>query len=116
MQNSKFKKEKWEKWEGIASSFYVKKGFLLVVKNYIIRWGEIDLIMENEEFLVFIEVKVVDWVKDIYGYVTKRKLANLQKTIATYLRKHINKKKVRMDVVFIKNNRVYERYKNITNN
>ena len=43
--------------EEIAKKALEKRGYRLVVKNYTIRGGEIDLIMEKGDELVFVEVK-----------------------------------------------------------
>ena len=47
------------KWgEEQALTFLVKKGFIPVKRNFRSRFGEIDLIMKNDEFIIFVEVKV----------------------------------------------------------
>lgn len=43
--------------EDVASSALKKRGYHLLEKNFCIRGGEIDLIMEKENELVFVEVK-----------------------------------------------------------
>ena len=43
--------------EEIACRVLEKKGYVLLEKNYTIRNGEIDLIMEKENEIVFVEVK-----------------------------------------------------------
>lgn len=43
--------------EKLALEFLQKKGFTCMVQNYHIRGGEIDLIMEKDGILVFVEVK-----------------------------------------------------------
>jgi len=44
-------------WEKAAESFLQKRGLKPRERNFFSRWGEIDLIMEDHEHLVFIEVK-----------------------------------------------------------
>ena len=44
-------------WEQVAESFLQKRGLKPRERNFFSRWGEIDLIMEEREHLVFIEVK-----------------------------------------------------------
>ena len=46
-----------EHWEKVAESFLHSNGLKLVQRNFSSRFGEIDLIMEDEKTLVFIEVK-----------------------------------------------------------
>lgn len=43
--------------EDAALAFFIEKGFQLVERNYQTRWGEIDLIVRNDRYLVFAEVK-----------------------------------------------------------
>lgn len=43
--------------EEYAQKYLKKRGFSLVEKNYRCRFGEIDLIMKNKEYLIFAEVK-----------------------------------------------------------
>lgn len=43
--------------EEFAADYFVKNGFKVLAQNYHSRFGEIDLIAENDEFTVFVEVK-----------------------------------------------------------
>lgn len=43
--------------EQLACKFLQEKGLHLIQANYYCRWGEIDLIMDDEGCLVFIEVR-----------------------------------------------------------
>lgn len=43
--------------EDAALEAYLQKGFALVDRNYQTRYGEIDLIVKNDRYLVFVEVK-----------------------------------------------------------
>lgn len=43
--------------ESIALGYLVDKGYEVVEKNYRTRYGEVDLILRDEEALVFVEVK-----------------------------------------------------------
>lgn len=42
--------------EDFAGNYFKKKGFS-IVRNYHSRYGEIDIIAENEEYMLFVEVK-----------------------------------------------------------
>lgn len=44
--------------EMIALQYLAAKGFTPVAQNYRCRWGEIDLIMRDGEYIVFTEVKL----------------------------------------------------------
>ena len=43
--------------EDAALEAYLQKGFTPVARNYQTRYGEIDLIVKNDKYLVFVEVK-----------------------------------------------------------
>lgn len=44
-------------WEKTAESFLVEKGLKLLQRNFSSRLGEIDLIMEDDKTVVFVEVR-----------------------------------------------------------
>lgn len=69
--------------------------------------------MENETTTVFIEVKVVDGMDDLFGYVTEKKLYFVHKTIAHYMRDYETKQNIRIDVVFVKRGKIFEVYENV---
>lgn len=43
--------------EAIAADYLMHKGYAIIQKNYHTRYGEIDIIAENKEYIVFVEVK-----------------------------------------------------------
>jgi len=45
--------------EEIAACFMKNQGFVLLERNYLKKWGEIDLIMQKDATVHFIEVKTV---------------------------------------------------------
>lgn len=86
-----------------AAKFLRKKRHKIIGKNYACRFGEIDLITETEEFLVFVEVKLR---KDgTHGqareFVTAAKQERLRKTALMYLAENPTEKQPRFDVVEI---------------
>lgn len=48
---------KGKKAEDVACSFLLKNGLSIVKRNYHCRFGEIDLIMQDSDNLVFVEVR-----------------------------------------------------------
>lgn len=108
----KDKKSAWYEAENIALKYFQNLWFELIEKNYTIKGWEIDLILKAKEIFVFVEVKLVDWVENIDLYISNKKLKTLQKTILTY----ISEKDIqdyRLDVVFVKNSKIFEHYENI---
>ncbi len=109
----KYKKTKGYKWEDIAKKHYKKTWYQFIESNFTIRWGELDLIFQSEDKIIFIEVKVIDSIDQLQNYITQRKIQTLQKTIQTYLWKYKKDKAPRLDFVFIKNNKILEIYEDV---
>lgn len=91
-------------WGEEKAAEYLKlHGFSLIERNYHSRYGEIDLIMENEEFLIFVEVKLRK--NNRYGTpaeaVTFKKQERLRNTALLYLQTHETEKQPRFDVIEI---------------
>jgi putative endonuclease len=47
--------------ESIAATYYENQGFHIVGRNYLKKWGEIDVIAEKDHRIHFIEVKTVSY-------------------------------------------------------
>lgn len=45
--------------ENIACDFLKKRGFEIIEKNYLRKWGEIDIVAKNKDMYHFVEVKSV---------------------------------------------------------
>lgn len=84
-----------------AARYLTAQGYTIVERNFHSRYGEIDLIAENQEFLVFVEVKLRASIS--HGLpeetVTVRKQEKLRLTAEVYLQTHETKKQPRFDVV-----------------
>jgi len=113
---SDIKKKLWYESEWIVAKYYESKWYVIVAKNYTIPWWEIDIIVENSQDLIFVEVKTINAIDDIDGYVTKKKIWLLDNTVQTYLMKNPSNKDISIDAVFVKWNQIVEIYQNITNN
>lgn len=109
------KKQKGYAWEKLVQEYYERNGCEIITTNYTIRGGEIDIIAKKWTTTYFVEVKVVDYTDDLIGYVTPKKLHFLHRVIDEYCWKYKVKGKIQLDVVFVKNNKIIERFKNITN-
>lgn len=113
MHDNDYRKQSWYEGEEIAQALYESKWYTCKDKNFTVRGWEIDLVMENEVNLIFVECKVVNYIDNLHDYITPRKLEVLKRTIDTYLWKYPTKKIVRIDVVFIKDKKVIQLYKNV---
>ncbi len=47
------------KGEDIACKYLEKKGYRIVCRNYLKKWGEIDIVAQKDKKLYFVEVKTV---------------------------------------------------------
>lgn len=90
-------------YEQQALAFLKTQGLLLVCQNFYCRFGEIDLIMSDDDTLVFIEVRYRK--NQDYGgataSVTLQKQKKLIKTAKHYLSQLDNEPYCRFDVVAI---------------
>lgn len=98
-------REQGEYTESLACQFLENKGFKLVERNFNCRFGEIDLIMQDNDSLVFIEVRYRR--NNNYGSgaetITANKQSKLIKTASAYLQRHakLNRYPARFDVISI---------------
>jgi len=89
--------------EALALDFLTKKGLVLMEKNFRTRFGEIDLIMRDGKYLVFVEVRYRS--NPFYGSglesIQDKKISKIRKTAARYLQKKAWSDKVfcRFDVI-----------------
>ncbi len=76
--------------EEMALKFLESKGFNLIEKNFNAKGGELDLIMQDNDFIVFVEVKSVapESGYSIFETLTKEKKSRLKKAINLWLLKH----------------------------
>lgn len=77
-------------WEQFALDYLHQQGLNLISQNYHCRFGEIDLIMQDKDTLVFVEVK---YRKDqqfggALAAVSKAKQQKIKKTASIYLQQH----------------------------
>lgn len=89
--------------EALASAYLQKKHYKLVAANYRCRFGEIDLIMEYRQYLVFVEVKLRknDEFARACEYVGYQKQQRLRSTAALYLSQYPTQLQPRFDVIEI---------------
>lgn len=96
------------KGEKIAADYLKKRGYKIIAQNVRSAHGEIDIIAENKEFLVFAEVKTrSDNPKYFAEYglpceaVNKNKQQHILYTARVYLETHPTDKAIRLDVLEI---------------
>lgn len=108
--------------EDIACKYLEKKGFSIIERNYLRKWGEIDIITEKENKVHFIEVKSVsreinaNFSRETDNYRPEDnlhpwKLLRIGRTIQTYLASHTVSREIdwQFDVITVyidKNRRI----------
>ncbi len=98
-------REQGEYTENLACQYLENKGFKLLERNFHSRFGEIDLIMQDNDSLVFVEVRYRH--SNDFGSgaesITTNKQSKLIKTASAYLQRHakLSKNPARFDVVSI---------------
>ena len=89
--------------EDIALEFLSKKGYRLIERNYHSRFGEIDIIMKNDRYIIFVEVKLRKNNK--YGnpaeFVTVKKQQKIIITAEDWLINNKTELQPRFDVIEI---------------
>ena len=89
--------------EALAAEYLRKKRYTVVAAGYRCRYGEIDLIVRDRKFLVFVEVKLRksgDFAKAM-EYVDHRKQDKIRVTASMYLSQNPTKLQPRFDVIEI---------------
>ncbi|MBD9222224.1 MAG: YraN family protein [Clostridiales bacterium] len=89
--------------EALAAEYLRKKRYAVVASGYRCRFGEIDLIVKNKTFLVFVEVKLrksADFARAM-EYVDRKKQDRIRTTAALYLSENPTDLQPRFDVIEI---------------
>jgi len=93
-----------KKGEKAAESYLKKQGYRILKKNYRTKIGEIDLIAEHKNVLVFIEVKsrTDAALEHPFMAVTPRKQKKIAQTASCFLVENkVGDREIRFDVVSI---------------
>lgn len=93
--------------ENAACDWLTKNGYKIVAKNYTCPHGEIDIIAEDEKYIVFVEVKyrknsihLTKYGRPIHA-VTKTKQQHIIYTAKDYIKRNNPNKKPRLDIIEI---------------
>ena len=86
--------------EEYAVKFLNKKKYKILERNYRKRYGEIDIIAENKNYIVFVEVKTrhTDSMTSASDAVNRQKQLKIIKTASLYLAENETEKFCRFDV------------------
>jgi len=101
-------KEKGNFGEFLAQKYLEKKGYKIIDKNFSTRFGEVDLIAIDGNYIVFIEVRMRS--RSAYEpeeSISIHKVKKIIKTAQIFLyKKKINSLNVRFDVISIMDNKI----------
>jgi len=115
LEMNRTKKNKGDEGEAIVAEYYQNNWYTLLETKYTIQWWELDLIFKKNDILTFVEVKVVNHTNDLHDYVTPKKLGHVKHTINYYLLEHPTLMEHILDIVFVRDNSIFEVYENVTN-
>ena len=89
--------------EDKACRFLKRKGYKIIERNYMSRFGEIDIIAQNKEYLVFVEVKTrgENSIASPREFVDSFKQERIIKTAQIYLSENPTELQPRFDVAEI---------------
>lgn len=92
-----------DRGEDYTARYLEKQGFHIVEKNWHSRYGEIDIIAQNGEWLLFVEVKTRRSGSMVSGEqaITPQKQKKLQMTAECYLLEHPTEKQPRFDAAVL---------------
>ena len=93
--------------EKIAANYLTKKGYQIIARNYHTREGEIDLVCQKDEVIVFVEVKTrtsrrFGWPEEA---VTEEKLEKMAMTAEKYIEENRINSEWQIDIISIIANR-----------
>ncbi len=97
------RRERGEEAESLAARYLQRQGLRLITRNYRCRGGELDLVMDDGEQLVFVEVRFRSNPR--FGgaaeSIDRHKQARLITAARHYLQRHSVERPCRFDVVAI---------------
>ncbi len=87
--------------ESCAVEYLIAQGYQIVAKKYHSRYGEIDIIARNDEYIIFVEVKTRNQnaCAQPAVWVDKRKQKKLITTAYRYLQEYDTELQPRFDVI-----------------
>jgi len=97
-------RQKLGKWgETVAATYLEANGYTILARNWRCQWGEIDIIVQQNKLLAFVEVRTRRGraLGTPEQSITPRKLDKLVKTAQTYLSQHDLETEWRLDLVAV---------------
>ena len=87
--------------EKVAANYLKNHKYKILQLNYSTKVGEIDIICENKEYIVFVEVKtrIKDSLVDGVYSVNKKKQYHIIRTASNYISEYSCEKQPRFDII-----------------
>ncbi|MDR2080514.1 MAG: YraN family protein [Campylobacteraceae bacterium] len=96
----------WREAEERSARFLEKAGLKITARNYHSRFGEIDIVAEEENILHFVEVKATEGDYDPLERITLSKMEKITKTVEYYILKNGIQKEYQIDAVIVTNSNI----------
>ncbi len=100
-----YRKAVGQRGEALACEFLVKAGYQITARNFFVSHDEIDIIAEDEKYIVFVEVKTRSQTHTAKRFgrpsaaVDYAKQTKLLRAVTEYLRRYHPQKQPRIDVI-----------------
>ncbi|MBQ4146129.1 MAG: YraN family protein [Clostridia bacterium] len=98
---SRYNKDLGDFGEKVSSEYLRDEGYKIICEKYNTNSGEIDIIAENEKYLIFVEVKTRSSLK--FGYpaeaVNYNKMKHIISAAERYVFDNPTQKEIRFDVI-----------------
>lgn len=103
--------------EAVAARYLKRRGYTIVGQNYACRFGEIDVIAQNREYIVFVEVKTRknEEFAAAREFVTPAKQARVQKAAMLWLQQNETDLQPRFDVIEVIGRGITQKINHIEN-
>ena len=96
--------------EQLATNLLIKKGYEIIVRNYVFQKAEIDIIAKHDNMMICVEVKTrnSDFFGDPQEFVTPSKIKLLVKAMDAYITENDIEFETRFDIVAVLKNKTVE--------
>ena len=97
--------------ENVAASYLVSNGYSVVCKNFRVQQGEIDLIVEKNQQLIFVEVKTRSYhsMDSVLANVNYKKQLHISRVAQEYCRQNpqFDNYNTRFDVIIVFRDKIH---------
>ena len=99
--------------EDIVAKRYENNGYKICQQNFSTQFWEIDIIVSDKNYIIFVEVKDVTHTNFLHDYISHIKLKNVQVTASIYYDINKESRLMQFDFVFIKNKIIKEMIRDV---